>query len=109
MLAKTIHHKTPDQKTLNLMDIEVDRNAYGRQTESFDKDIKSTLGNIHAVFIRAPRIKKVGKDIKILAEYEAEIIACEQFKGNKYYLAACFHPELSSTIFFSFGFVFARS
>ena len=99
MLAKTVHHKTPDQKTLELMDIEIDRNAYGRQTESFEKDIKTSLGNIHAVFIRAPRIKRVGKEVKILAVNERETIACEQRTGNNYYLAVCFHPELASTMF----------
>lgn len=99
MLAKVIHHKTADQKTLELMDIEIDRNAYGRQTESFEKDIKTRLGNIHAVFIRAPRIKKTGNDVKILAQIKGETIACEQQVGNNYYLAACFHPELTSTIF----------
>lgn len=99
MLAKMIHHKTPDQKTLELMDIEIDRNAYGRQTESFEKDIKTSLGNIRAVFIRAPRIKKVGKDIKILVKIKGETVACEQQIGNYYYLATCFHPELTSTMF----------
>lgn len=99
MLAKVIHHKTLDQKTLELMDIEIDRNAYGRQTESFDKDIKTKLGDIHAVFIRAPRIKRVGKEVTILAENEGETIACEELVGNNYYLASCFHPELTSTIF----------
>ena len=99
MLAKTVHHKTPDQKTLELMDIEIDRNAYGRQTDSFEKDVKTSLGNIHAVFIRAPRIKRVGKEVKILARNEGETVACEQRTGNHYYLAACFHPELTSTLF----------
>ena len=99
MLAKVIYHRMPDQKTLELMDIEIDRNAYGRQAESFEKDIKTSLGNIHSVFIRAPRIKKVGKDVKILARNKGETIACEQKIGNYYYLATCFHPELSSTLF----------
>ena len=99
MLAKVIHHKTPDQKTLALMDIEIDRNAYGRQTESFEKDVRTSLGNIQAVFIRAPRIKKAGKNVKILARNKGEIIACEQTRDNNYYLAACFHPELTSTLF----------
>lgn len=99
MLAKTVHHKTPDQKTLELMDIAIDRNAYGKQTESFDKYVKTSLGDIHAVFIRAPKIKKVGKNVKVLAENEGEIIACEQKIDNHYYLATCFHPELTSTVF----------
>lgn len=99
MLSKTVHHKVIDQKTLELMDIEIDRNAYGRQTESFEKNVKTSLGNIRAVFIRAPRVKKVGKDVKILAKIKDETIACEQKTGDKYYLAACFHPELASTMF----------
>lgn len=84
---------------LKLMDIEVDRNAYGRQTESFEKDIKTELGSINAVFIRAPRINSIGKTVKILAEDNNGILACEQRDINNYYLAACFHPELTSTIF----------
>lgn len=99
MLAGTVHQKIPDQKTLELMDIEIDRNAYGRQTESFAKDIKTKLGDIHAVFIRAPRIKRVGSKVNTLAENDGETIACEQKIGSHYYLATCFHPELSSTLF----------
>ncbi len=99
MLAKTVHNKTPDQETLGLMDIKIDRNAYGRQTESFEENIKTSLGRIHAVFIRAPRIKRIGKKVNLLARIKGEIIACEQKIGNRYYLATCFHPELTSTIF----------
>lgn len=99
MLAKTVYHKTSDQKTLGIMNIAIDRNAYGRQTDSFEKDIKTSLGNIHAIFIRAPRIKKIGKEIKILAKIKRETIACEQKIGSNYYLATCFHPELTTTIF----------
>lgn len=99
MLAKKVSHKTSDQKTLELMDIEIDRNAYGRQTESFEKDVKTILGKIHAVFIRAPRIINVEEDVKILARNKEEVIACEQIIDKNYYLAVCFHPELTSTIF----------
>lgn len=99
MLAKTIDHKTPDQKTLELMDIKVDRNAYGRQTDSFVKNISTTLGKIHAVFIRAPKITNVGNNIRVLAKNGNEIIACEQKTNGKFYMAACFHPELTTTKF----------
>lgn len=99
ILAKTVKHKTADQKTLELMDIAIDRNAYGRQTDSFEKEIKTSLGNIHAVFIRAPRINNIGKDIRILAENKKEVIAYEQRKGGNFYLATCFHPELTTTLF----------
>lgn len=84
---------------LKLLNIEVERNAYGRQTESFEKDIKSTLGNFNAIFIRAPKIKKITNGIDVLAKDENEILAVEQKDQGKYYLAACFHPELTTTIF----------
>ncbi len=99
MLAKKIYHEEQEQKTLQLMDIEIDRNAYGSQTESFEKPIKTSLGKINAVFIRAPKITKIGKDIKILARDGNEILACEQKNSHGFYLAACFHPELTSNVF----------
>lgn len=104
MLAKTIYHKTNDQKTLKLMDIEVDRNAYGRQTESFEQDIDSKIGKMRVVFIRAPRIKKIVKGVLVLAKNGNEIIACEQRKNGSYYLATCFHPELTTTKFHEYFF-----
>ena len=99
MLAKHIRDRIPGQKTLELMDIEVERNAYGRQSESFEADIQTTLGAMHAIFIRAPRITKVSKNVHVLAEREGGVIACEQTSGGKYYLALAFHPELSTTFF----------
>jgi pyridoxal 5'-phosphate synthase pdxT subunit len=99
MLAKDISNNAPDQKTLALMDLSVDRNAYGAQAESFNESFKTELGNIEAIFIRAPRIKKIGKGVKVLAEKDGEILACEEKSKGKYYLAACFHPELTTSLF----------
>lgn len=99
MLSKIVHHKIKGQKILELMDLEIDRNAYGRQTESFEKNIKTNLGQIQAVFIRAPKIKNIGKNVIILAKNNGDILACEQRVKSHYYLATCFHPELTSTIF----------
>ena len=99
MLAKNIQDRISGQKTLELMDIEVERNAYGRQSESFEADIKTSLGDMHAVFIRAPRFTKLGKGVHVLAERDGEPIACEQTLGRKYYLALSFHPELTTTLF----------
>lgn len=98
MLSKTVYHKIEDQKTLELMDIEIDRNAYGRQTQSFEKDIQTSLGKIKATFIRAPKIKSVGKKVKILASDKGEILACEQ-QNSQFLLATSFHPELTTTLF----------
>ena len=99
MLAKNTLHKETGQETLELMDIKIDRNAYGRQTESFEQKIGTKLGPMEAVFIRAPRIKSVGPGVKVLAKNHGEIIACEQRVGQKFYLAACYHPELTTTKF----------
>lgn len=102
MLSKVVGNKMAGQETLGLMDIGVERNAYGRQSESFEADIKTELGPVHvvhAVFIRAPRITKVGKNVQVLAEHDGEIIACEQESKGKYYLALSFHPELTTTLF----------
>lgn len=99
MLAKIIQGKMIGQKTLELMDIEINRNAYGRQNDSFEKTIETDLGSIRAIFIRAPRIKNIGQNVKILAKADNEILACEQKSKDGYYLAACFHPELTSSKF----------
>src|SRR3989344_3248742 len=99
MLSKNVQNKTKDQETLQLMDIEVARNAYGRQNDSFEADISTTLGAMHAMFIRAPKITRVGKNVRVLAEHGGEIIACEEESKRKYYLALAFHPELTTTLF----------
>ncbi len=99
MLAKHIEHGLPDQETLELMNILVDRNAYGSQGESFETDIQTTLGSIHAIFIRAPKVLSYEKDVTVLATYEKEPIALEEKTKGRYFLACSFHPELTSTVF----------
>ena len=74
-----------------LMDIAVRRNAYGRQTESFEADVELLgTGKIRAVFIRAPWVEGIGPDVSVLGEYEGRPVVLEQ--GN--IVAASFHPEL---------------
>ena len=97
MLAKKVKNAEDGQKTLALMDIEIDRNAYGAQAESFSKKLDTRLGAIDAVFIRAPKIKRVWGDVSILAKDKSGILLCEQRSKSSYWLASCFHPELSST------------
>ncbi len=83
----------PEQPRLNLMDISVARNAYGRQVASFEVDVavKSFETPFHTVFIRAPRIERVGKDVEVLAEYEGHAIMARQAN----LMATVFHPELA--------------
>lgn len=99
LIAKKVDNKAPGQKTLGLMDIEVARNAYGRQDESFEEKIQTVLGPVDAVFIRAPQIKNVGKGVTVLSKKDSQILACEQIAKGHYYLATCFHPELTTSIF----------
>jgi 5'-phosphate synthase pdxT subunit len=99
MLAKEIQNKEEGQQTLSIMNIEIDRNAYGRQADSFEGPLSTKLGALSGIFIRAPRITKVGKGVEILASRNGETVACAEYKKNSFYMAACFHPELSSTAF----------
>jgi 5'-phosphate synthase pdxT subunit len=77
---------------LSLMDVTVRRNAYGRQVDSFEAglEVKGIDEPVHAVFIRAPWIERIGDDVRVLAEHEGHAVVIEQ--GNL--LAASFHPEL---------------
>ena len=88
-----------DQPLLNLMDIQVERNAFGRQVDSFEIDLTAPFLErgedhpFHAVFIRAPIIKSVSGEAKILLTVpDGRIVAAQQ--GNL--LATSFHPELTS-------------
>ena len=85
------------QPLLGLIDVSMERNAFGRQKESFEADIDiPVLGSekYHAVFIRAPSITRAGKDVKVLARFDGKIVAAK--KGNILLLA--FHPELSGDL-----------
>ena|ERR1700758_4862278 len=77
-----------------LLDIEVERNAYGRQADSFQVQVDVyllTRKKIPAIFIRAPRIKSCTTKVEILSEYEGEAILVKQ----GHHLGATFHPELT--------------
>lgn len=91
ILAKTI--KGIEQWSLRLLDIQVARNAYGRQTESFEADIELAFSEsgFRAVFIRAPKIVKVGPSVEVLAGHDGEIVLVRQDR----ILGATFHPELT--------------
>jgi 5'-phosphate synthase pdxT subunit len=82
-----------DRKHLGLMDMDVERNAFGRQKESFEADIKikGFRESYHGVFIRAPVITNVYGECKILAKFENRIVMAQE--DNR--LALSFHPELT--------------
>jgi 5'-phosphate synthase pdxT subunit len=98
-MARSINRKQP---TLGLMDITVERNAFGRQVDSFECDlpfpalsalVKDSPKTIHVLFIRAPIILKVGQGVEELAHLEdGRIVAARQ----DHWLATCFHSELTA-------------
>lgn len=79
---------------LGLMNIKVQRNAFGRQRESFETDllIEGVAEDFRAVFIRAPLILGVGENVQVLSEFNGEIVAARQ--GSL--LCSSFHPELTA-------------
>ncbi len=88
-----------EQSVLGLMDISVERNAFGRQLNSFEIDLEipalpaADPNPFHAVFIRAPAIVRAGTGVEVLARLpDGTIVAARQ----KNFLATCFHPELTA-------------
>ena len=82
-----------DRRHLGLMDIEVERNAYGRQAASFEADLElaGEQEPLRGVFIRAPWIESAGPDVEVLAEHAGEPVLLRQGR----FLVAAFHPELT--------------
>jgi 5'-phosphate synthase pdxT subunit len=82
---------SPAQPSLNLIDIDVERNAYGRQIDSRITRVQAGANELEAVFIRAPKILRVGSGGKILATYNGDPVWVEQGR----HMVTTFHPELT--------------
>ena len=97
MLSKTANDKVvgkTDQPLLDILDIKLERNSFGRQRESFETDISLDSINIpkfNGVFIRAPSVSEVGSDVEVLSKFNDKIVAVK--KGNV--IGTSFHPELT--------------
>ena len=95
LLAREV--ESPKQFSLGLIDVAVERNAYGRQRESFEAAGTANLDTkpvpLEMVFIRAPRIRRMGPDVQVLAEHGGEPVMAQQDRV----LVATFHPELTDT------------
>jgi 5'-phosphate synthase pdxT subunit len=87
-----------------VLDVSVERNAYGRQIDSFEADLDTTLpgGRYHGVFIRAPRITRVGRGVQIVASRPAGRGESGEAVGVRqgHVVGLCFHPELTSDLRF---------
>jgi 5'-phosphate synthase pdxT subunit len=82
-----------DRRHLGAVDIDVDRNAYGRQVASFEADL-ALAGDgqpLRGIFIRAPRVRDVGQDVEVLAELDGEPVLLREGR----FIVASFHPELT--------------
>jgi 5'-phosphate synthase pdxT subunit len=82
-----------DREHLGLVDLEVRRNAYGRQVASFEADLEldGDPEPLRGVFIRAPRVAELGPDVEVLAEHDGEPVLLREGR----FVLASFHPELT--------------
>jgi 5'-phosphate synthase pdxT subunit len=96
VLARDITDGMAGQSGLGLLDVEVRRNGYGRQVDSFESPLRIEGMNgktFPGVFIRAPLVERTG-DVKVIAEHEGHPVAVKQDR----ILALCFHPELTADL-----------
>ena len=97
MLSNTANDRivgTTNQPLLNILDIKLERNSFGRQKDSFESDISlesMSIPKYRGVFIRAPAISEVGNGVEILSKFNEKIVAVK--KGNV--IGTAFHPELT--------------
>lgn len=101
LLADRVTDATVDQQTLGGIDMTVRRNAFGRQVDSFEQDVRYAAwpAPVRAVFIRAPWVEQVGESVEVLARVEGgradgRIVAVRQ--GGL--LATSFHPEVTGDV-----------
>lgn len=100
MLSKTANDRVvgkTDQPLLDLLDIKLERNSFGRQKESFEADVSmNSIGipKFNGVFIRAPSVSDVGSGVDVLAKFNEKIVAVK--KGNM--IGVAFHPELTKDV-----------
>ena len=94
LLAAAILDGRADQRPLGAIDIDVRRNAFGRQVDSFEADLPVAGLDVplHAVFIRAPLVERVGDSVEVLARIEGRPVCCRQGPV----IVSSFHPELSA-------------
>ncbi len=86
LIARQVFHST--QRSWGMIDIDIERNAFGSQADSFEGTLDPPM---HGIFIRAPRIRRTGPGVKVLARWKGEPVLVSE--GRVF--AATFHPELT--------------
>ena len=100
LLAKTANDRVvgkTNQPLLDLLEIKIERNSFGRQRESFEAEVAMDsikIPQFRGIFIRAPSISEVSSDVEVLAKFNEKIVAIK--KGN--IIGTSFHPELTSDV-----------
>jgi 5'-phosphate synthase pdxT subunit len=100
LLSKTADDRVvgkTNQPLLDLLDVKLERNSFGRQRESFEADVSMESINIpqfRGVFIRAPSVSDAGSDVQVLSKFNEKIVAVK--KGN--IIGTSFHPELTRDV-----------
>ncbi len=100
LLAKTASDRVvgkTNQPLLDLLEIKVERNSFGRQRESFEAEIAMdsiSIPKFRGVFIRAPSVSELSSDVEVLSKFNEKIVAIK--KGN--IIGTSFHPELTSDV-----------
>ncbi len=94
LLATNVRDARPDQRSFGAINIDVRRNAYGRQVDSFEADIDvvSFDAPFHAVFIRAPQVVNASDSVEVLAVFDDNIVLARENAIT----VASFHPELTA-------------
>jgi 5'-phosphate synthase pdxT subunit len=94
LLATDVLDGRADQRSFGVIDIAVRRNAFGRQVDSFEADLHLERvggGALHAIFIRAPFVERVGADVEVLASVDGHPVMCRRGPA----IVTAFHPELT--------------
>lgn len=94
LMARSVEN--PAQESLGVMEIDVRRNAYGRQLESFQQDLQTDAGPQAAVFIRAPKFLSWGPNVKVRGSLNGEAV----FLDDNRHIVTAFHPELTENSWF---------
>ena len=100
LLSKTADDRVvgkTNQPLLDLLDVKLERNSFGRQRESFEADVSMdsiSIPKFRGVFIRAPSVSEAGSDVQVLSKFNEKIIAVK--KGN--IIGTSFHPELTRDV-----------
>jgi len=100
LLAKTASDRVvgkTNQPLLDLLEIKIERNSFGRQRESFEAEVSMDsikIPQFRGIFIRAPSVSEVSSDVEVLAKFNEKIVAIK--KGN--IIGTSFHPELTSDV-----------